>query len=334
MPTRAHTPLRSLGLRLRGSPVAPLVARLHRELDARGLRLRPRCYLSIEWGVPDDSSLLGIPYYLVDDELAELQRVRYGLLEGLGPEDILHYLRHEMGHVLNYAYRLYAAPAWTALFGDFNLPYADEYRPLPFSARFGCHLAGFYGQRHPDEDWAETFALWLDPGRDTATEFAGCPEVLGKLAYCARVMHDIAVRDRTTPPPRLRTTIEKGDDPARLIGKTPAQLCKPHPYAISLPAVTDAALRATLGGYDIRTGRTRLVAKLLERRAPDLVSGLFRSTGHYPERSWPLVFGLRDRARALDLRYQPAQEAAVLIAATMLLTTLATNLIHRGRYTP
>ena len=40
---------------------------------------------------------------------------------------------------------------------------ATYYRPVPFSRRFVRHIAGWYAQKHPDEDFAETFAVWLTP---------------------------------------------------------------------------------------------------------------------------------------------------------------------------
>lgn len=67
----------------------------------------------------------------------------------LAPADILRYLRHEMGHVVNYAYRLYDDGAWVERFGAITQPYVEHYRPEPFSRRFVRHLPGWYAQKHP-----------------------------------------------------------------------------------------------------------------------------------------------------------------------------------------
>ena len=53
---------------------------------------------------------------------------------------------------------------WVEHFGSITQPYLEEYRPEPFSRRFVRHLPGWYAQKHPDEDWAETFAVWMTPG--------------------------------------------------------------------------------------------------------------------------------------------------------------------------
>src|SRR5213076_2689685 len=58
------------------------------------------------------------------------------------------------------------------------------------------HLPGFYAQKHPDEDWAETFAVWMTPGRDWRADYAGRPVARGKLEYCDRVVREVA----GTPP--------------------------------------------------------------------------------------------------------------------------------------
>ena len=38
-----------------------------------------------------------------------------------------------MGHVVNYAYKLYEDEEWERLFGDFESDYPEEYHPTPFS---------------------------------------------------------------------------------------------------------------------------------------------------------------------------------------------------------
>src|SRR5688572_12679112 len=54
-----------LGLRLEGSPVERFVTQLYRELERKGLRhFRPVCYLTDEWGCPDQEPVIGVPFYL------------------------------------------------------------------------------------------------------------------------------------------------------------------------------------------------------------------------------------------------------------------------------
>src|SRR5690349_17721949 len=100
----ASTPIRALDLRIEGTPLEPVVAEFVQELGRAGIRLRPRFYLSTEWGVPSGTIAIAIPFYLARPDLIRLHAERVGHLEGVGRSDLLRYLRHEMGHVINYAY--------------------------------------------------------------------------------------------------------------------------------------------------------------------------------------------------------------------------------------
>ena len=111
--------------------------------------LRPRLYLSTEWGVVFNTVAIGIPFYLARPDLTALHVERHGHIEGFGPADILRYLRHEMGHVVNYGYKLYDEAEWVNLFGSITQPYVEEYRPAPFSRRYVRHLPGWYARSTP-----------------------------------------------------------------------------------------------------------------------------------------------------------------------------------------
>ena len=40
-------------------------------------------------------------------------------------------------------------------------PYPTQFRPKVYSRSFVVNLENSYAQIHPDEDFAETFAVWL-----------------------------------------------------------------------------------------------------------------------------------------------------------------------------
>ena len=178
------TRISQLGLRLEGSPVERFVLQLYRELERKGLRrFRPVCYLTDEWGCPDGQPVIGIPFYLADPKLARLEREMNDLED---EREIMMYLRHEAGHAFNYAYELFKREDWKTLFGPFRRPYRERYRPVPFSRRFVRHMAGWYAQKHPDEDFAETFAVWLTPRANWRKRYKGWG-ALHKLRYVDRI---------------------------------------------------------------------------------------------------------------------------------------------------
>src|SRR3954470_19082114 len=177
-----------LGLGIGGTRVERLVSQLYDELASKGLAFRPPVYLSDQWGCPDGTPLIGVPFYLVD---ARLERIEAEMSAGIENDDeAMRYMRHEAGHAINYAFALYDRPDWLSTFGSFAKPYRERYRADPFSRDFVRHILGWYAQKHPDEDFAETFAVWLTPNRDWRAEYAGWP-ALAKLEYVDRVMHDL-----------------------------------------------------------------------------------------------------------------------------------------------
>ena len=89
--------------------------------------MQPHFYLSTDWGVPFGTLSVAIPFYLARLDLTRLHAERVGHLEGGGTADTLRYLRHEVGHVINYAYRLYERPDWIDVFGEIDQDYIEEY---------------------------------------------------------------------------------------------------------------------------------------------------------------------------------------------------------------
>ena len=172
--------IKDLQLHLAGTRLEKMIQQLYSELEAKGLSFRPECYLSDQWGCPSGVPVIGVPFYLADPSLTSLEAELGGWAED--EQEILRYLRHEAGHAFNYAYRLYDTEEWRKLFGDYQKPYKEEYKPKPFSRKYVKHISGWYAQKHPDEDFAETFAVWLTPGSNWQKKYAGWP-ALKKLTY-------------------------------------------------------------------------------------------------------------------------------------------------------
>jgi hypothetical protein len=322
-------PIRDLGLRIDGTRLEPVIAEFRSELARCGIKVNPRFHLSTEWGVPFGTVVIGIPFYLARPELTELHGEQVGHIEGFNHTDILRYLRHEMGHVINYAYRLYDLEAWVKLFGSITQPYREEYRPQPFSRRFVRHLPGWYAQKHPDEDWSETFAVWMTPGRDWRADYAQLPTALAKLEFCARTMAGLG---------EPLVTAADLDEDVSGIDYTLEQYYQPYaadaePGAAGL----DGDLRAIFDDLQETEGtarETRPAAELIRRHERELMATVFRWTGHFPEKTRSLIRGLARRAEALKQVYPREAEAEALVSVTTLVTSLAMNFVHRGAYFP
>jgi hypothetical protein len=327
------TPIRDLKLTIEGTRLEPVVSEFGRELESVGIRrLRPRFYLSTEWGVAFNTVAIGIPFYLARPDLTALHVERHGHIEGFGPIDILRYLRHEMGHVVCYGYKLYDEPEWVNLFGSITQPYVEEYRPAPFSRRYVRHLPGWYAQKHPDEDWAETFAVWMTPGLDWRTEYGDRPAALAKLTYCDRTL----VRLRDIDP--LVTASDLDEDVGQ-IAISADEFYRAQSLPAEFPLGLDGALRAIFEDLGAPEDLTSIAPRkpasaLIRKNERVLMANVYRWTGHFPERTRALLRHLAERAEGLNQVYPEDREMPAIAAITTLVTALAMNHVHRGSYLP
>src|SRR5882762_7118819 len=191
-----------LKLRVRGTELEAAVQRLYRELEMRGIRFRPHCWLAQEWFSPDGIPGIAIPFYLAHPRLMRIERRFMREVEGGNRNWLMRILRHEAGHAIDTAYRLRRRSLWRAVFGPASLPYPDTYRPRPGSRRFVQHLGAWYAQAHPTEDFAETFAVWLKPQSSWRREYSDWP-AYAKLQYIDQLAQQIGaqkplIADRST----------------------------------------------------------------------------------------------------------------------------------------
>ena len=205
--------IRDLGLRLDGTWVESCIADLYSELGKRGITLRPHCWLSDEWFSPTNVPGIGIPFYLVHPRLIRLERSIMMEAEGVSRAECMRILRHEAGHAMQHGFRLHRRAAWRRMFGKSSTPYPLSYRPRPASRHFVQHLRAYYSQAHPDEDFAETFAVWMQPRARWERRYEGWP-ALKKLEYIDELMAGIGdakqvlrSRARLEPLSRINTTL-------------------------------------------------------------------------------------------------------------------------------
>ncbi|MBI2153181.1 MAG: putative zinc-binding metallopeptidase [Candidatus Rokubacteria bacterium] len=324
---RALLPQRisQLGLKLEGSPVERYVKVLYREIERKGLRhFRPPCYLTDEWGCPSGEPIIGIPFYLADAKLARLEEE---IDDVEGEREIRMYLRHEAGHAFNYAYKLYETAEWRELFGPFSRPYRERYRPVPFDRNFVRHIEGWYAQKHPDEDFAETFAVWLTPHSRWRVRYRGWP-AMRKLRYVDRVAHTL--RD-TEPTVRLAST----DITVEEMNMTVEEFFRANQPEI---APVEVALENDLPDFFVRKGRrTRSIRpawEMVREHRTTLINKIEYWTGVRRSVVRALVDSIADAAERLQLYVETEAERAALVELTTYATTLGMNYLTRGSFVP
>ncbi|MEZ6094577.1 MAG: putative zinc-binding metallopeptidase [Pirellulaceae bacterium] len=162
-----------LGLKIETSPLAEPIEQLYEELAERGIKARPHCWFSDEWFSPDGIPGIAIPFYLAHPRLVRLERRQMKEVEGGTRASLMKILRHEAGHAIDTAFRLHRKRGYREVFGNYFAPYPEYYRPRPNSKSFVTHLEPWYAQSHPSEDFAETFAVWLAPGKRWKNDYRG-----------------------------------------------------------------------------------------------------------------------------------------------------------------
>jgi hypothetical protein len=287
--------LKDLKVSIEGTWLEGCLEDLYDELAQRGLRIRPHAWISNEWFSPDDTPGIAIPFYLAHPRLMRLERKMMIDVEGGTVPECMRILRHEAGHVVQASYRLQRRRRWQELFGPSSTRYPQYYRPNPASRRYVYHLPLWYAQSHPDEDFAETFAVWLAARSNWRKRYAGWP-ALKKLEYVDELMAEIATEKRVLTR-RLRV------DPLSRLTQTLAEHYekKRAHYAVDSPKVYDRDLRRIFSD-DPKHRRSLAASAFLRRNRARIRETVSRWTGEY-ELTLDAVFDdMIGRCRELKLR--------------------------------
>jgi hypothetical protein len=316
-----------LGLRIEGTYLQAIVERLYAELKAAGIELRPKVYLSDEWSCPDGVPVIGIPFYLADKKLSRLEDEMMDGIEAETEEEILRYLRHEAGHAFNYAHKLYQNEEWLRVFGDYGKPYRDDYVPQPFSRNYVRHIPGWYAQKHPDEDFSETFAVWLDPHSNWREVYRdwGC---YAKLLFVDRIVAEYGRR----PPVVTGEDYDFASEPI-VHASIEEHYEKMRPALLELPAEFDHDLREIFRGDAPTEGVERQRADIfIARHRRHLVERISHWTGLYDVIVRSLVNHFIERCRQLELWLDPKESEQTLVDLTACASALAMNRLYKGEF--
>ena len=293
-----HVRIRDLGLSIVGSPVEPRVKRLYHELEARGLALRPRIYLGDEWFSPEGVVAIAVPFYLAHPRLAALERSMMLEVEGADEEYCMKLLRHEAGHCFDHAYRASRQKEWRKLFGEPGEDYSPEsYRPRRYSRSFVRNLNAFYAQAHPDEDFAETFAVWLNPAVDWLKEYAAWPVALRKLEYVDRIARRLGAR------PHARTAGRMPYDAGRLATTLARHYARrKREQEADFPDFYDKDLKAIFSGDPALPKREHAASRFMARYRKALAEQLRHWTGEPKYAIHDVIRRLMKRSDEIGLR--------------------------------
>ncbi len=300
------------------------VERLYADLEARGLGFRPHVWLSTEWFSPDGVPGIAIPFYLAHPRLMELEQRQILDVEGGTPRWCMRLLRHEAAHAIDTAYRLHYRKGWRDTFGSFAAPYSRFYKPKPYSRSYVQHLDMWYAQSHPAEDWAESFAVWLDPNSRWRKRYLGWP-ALKKLELVDELMRDVA---DAKPVLRSRARIEVLSGLKITLGEHYA--AKKKRYGLDHPNFYDADLRRLFPPLPEGV-RGKSAAAFLRKVRPEIRRMVARWTGEYQYTIDQVLEEMIFRCEELDMRTDRTEDIAKQ-DALVLLTVQTMNYLHEGHH--
>lgn len=315
--------IKDLKLHLAGTPLERYIHQLYENLEAKGFTFRPQCYLSDQWGCPSGVPVIGIPFYLADPKLHTIEAE---LGDGAESEhEIMMYLRHEAGHCINYAYKLYETDEWRKLFGDYTKPYRDDFKPQPFSRKYVVHISGWYAQKHPDEDFAETFAVWLTPDSEWEKRYRGWG-AMKKLQYVDAIARRLG---RAEPGTKTYERDIEVDDMEETVLDHYRQRDLMDKVDVQMGEHLDQDLRNLFES----PGKAPAQAETLIRaERQSLIQAVTQYSGVSRAVVRSVLDHLLDRTSALGLSVEIDRSREYLTRLTSLLTALAMNYLYTDRF--
>ncbi len=313
-----------LGVSLEGTPLEHRIAEVNQELGTRGIAFRPHFWLSDDWFTPDGIPGVAIPFYLAHPRLARLELSQMLEVEGGTKAWCMRIVRHEVGHAIDNAYRLQRRRRRQKLFGRSATPYPEYYTPKPYSKSFVIHLDPWYAQSHPDEDFAETFAVWLTPHSFWRKRYVDWPAIK-KLEYMDELMRVVA---RTEPVETAQRVVE----PLRRIRKTLRQHYrrKRKHYGLDHPNFYDRDLRRLFSDAPEFAANVP-AAKFLARSRREVRRLVGSWTSAYQYTIDQVLEDMITRCSQLNLHLTKTEERTRL-DFTVLLTVQTMNYLHGGRH--
>ncbi len=314
-----------LKLQIESSWLQSKIEKLYVELADRGITFKPHIWLSDDWYSPDGIPGIAVPFYLAHPRLRALERRQMLEVEGGTVQWCLQILRHEAGHALDTAYRLHRRQSYREVFGNYNDPYPDYYRPKPNSKRYVLHLEPWYAQSHPAEDFAETFAVWLKPKSRWRTDYQGWP-ALKKVEYIEQLMTDVSGK-----PVKQKSRAKV--DPVNRIRKTLGEHYRQRHarYGVDCPKSFDHDLRKLFPENKRSRGRDRSAANFLQSNRPELARVVAQWTGEYRYNVNQVLREMIERCRELNLRVS-GNEMELKQKALVMLTVQTMRYLHGGHH--
>jgi hypothetical protein len=196
---------------------------------------------------------------------------------------------------------------------------------VPFSRNYVRHMEGWYAQKHPDEDFAETFAVWLTPGSAWRRRYKGWP-AMRKLRYVDRMARMFGDQEPIVRTGEVDITV---DDMRLTVEEFYKRAEKERDLRVDL--AMDAHLSEIFLTRKPREGRP--AADIVTKYRRELIDKITYWTGVRRAVVRGLVEAICKNCERLKLWGEIGREPAYLVELTAFGTTLAMNFLTRGTFT-
>jgi hypothetical protein len=189
------------------------------------------------------------------------------------------------------------------------------------------HLPGWYAQKHPDEDFAETFAVWLTPRSNWRKRYRGWG-AMAKLLYLNRLARKLGKSD---PPRRRGQSDLTVDEMETTVGDF---------YHLQRAASEEVPVTELTPDTDLRDifpvskrRKTALPAQeFLHQHRKAVIDKVAQWTGAQRPLIKALIDSIEKRAGELDLRADRTRSAEHLAEVTAYVTALVMTYVTKGKF--
>jgi hypothetical protein len=329
------TPVDRLGLHLKTSLLQPQIEKLLLRLKRRGIRLKPNFYLGEDWGCVTGTVNIEVGFYDASTLLKELNREVRGWTNDARIVEYL--LRHETGHAFCYAHRLYKDREFRDVFGVEGkffetYPATDRFKPHPWSRDFVNPNRDHYAQKHPDEDFAETFGVWLTLPSNWKKAYRNRKGAMTKLQFVTKVANCYGDK-----PAEIDADPGEVDVPVEAIKDTVAEVLGTSlsKYRRKATGYIDPLLKK-IGRYRPRVESSALIslADVISAHRKFITDALVRNTRVTTTQATLLINKMQARSRDMRLFVPLAMMSRSLVDVVSLASTLAARFAVSGNILP
>jgi hypothetical protein len=192
-----------------------------------------------------------------------------------------------------------------------------------FSKDYVRYLPGWYAQKHPDEDFAETFAVWMTPRSGWRKKYRGWG-AMAKLQYMDRIARELGQAD----PQRKRGS---PDITVADMEMTIAEFYRNSTEQIPMLEVTQDSDLAIIFNASKKRKTAAPVKPFLQKNRKVMVDQISSWTAMPRPQVRRLMESVEKRSSEMGLLIDTNRETEHLAQITVFVTTLVMNHLARGR---